>query len=635
MGRHLANIDLKMKNSMKNRKVYLLLIFVLAIFRISITNAQINDTQSIINHPRILLTEGEKEDLIRGISGDKFYTDIHNMILSECDKILDYPLNQRAKVGWRLIDISRSNLERIFFLSYAYRMTNKIEYAQRAEQEMLNAAKFKDWNPSHFLDVAEMCLGVAIGYDWLYDTLSESSRKIIEDAIIEKALLPSFEKKYSFFVDATHNWNQVCHTGLAYGALAIWERNKALSIEVLNRAIQKLPISMKPYAPDGAYPEGCIYWGYGTTYNVLLISLLDTIFNDDFGLSQLDGFSKSGEYMVHLQTPKLTNFTYSDNYDDGFCSPAMYWFAQKNNDLSILYNQEKLYHKYGMGELRRVAPALLIWGREINSKGITPPQKILWSGNGVNPVAMLRSKWGDEDAIFMGVKLGSPSVNHGHMDVGSFTIQSQGVDWALDLGREDYTKLEKWGVDLWNMSPKSQRWDIFRYNNFCHNTLSYNKKMQIVAGYAKVDSVGSLDGNSFVVSDLSELYSDQVKSSKRAFSLIDNKLIVIEDCVTTHKNYAQLSWVMLSEADVCVVSDNMLQLSKDGKIRYLTIDSPNPIRWVISSADPHFPFDSPNRGVTKIEALIDLAPHSTTTITATFSQTKKNKNNYKSHFLND
>jgi hypothetical protein len=32
----------------------------------------------------------------------------------------------------------------------------------------------------HFLDVAEMTMAVAIGYDWLYDDLSPASRAAIK-----------------------------------------------------------------------------------------------------------------------------------------------------------------------------------------------------------------------------------------------------------------------------------------------------------------------------------------------------------------------------------------------------------------------------------------------------------------------
>ena len=51
-------------------------------------------------------------------------------------------------------------------------MTSEKKYLNRAVKEMLAVSAFSDWNPSHFLDVAEMTMAVSIGYDWLYDGLS-------------------------------------------------------------------------------------------------------------------------------------------------------------------------------------------------------------------------------------------------------------------------------------------------------------------------------------------------------------------------------------------------------------------------------------------------------------------------------
>lgn len=67
-------------------------------------------------------------------------------------------------------------------------MTGDDQFKERAEQEMLAAAAFPDWNPSHFLDVGEMTAALAIGYDWLYDALPPASRAIIRQAIVEKGL---------------------------------------------------------------------------------------------------------------------------------------------------------------------------------------------------------------------------------------------------------------------------------------------------------------------------------------------------------------------------------------------------------------------------------------------------------------
>lgn len=78
---------------------------------------------------------------------------------------------ERIKEGKRLLAISRIALKRIYYLSYVYRMTGDKKYAHRAEQEMLAVSRFTDWNPTHFLDVGEMVMALAIGYDWLYDSL--------------------------------------------------------------------------------------------------------------------------------------------------------------------------------------------------------------------------------------------------------------------------------------------------------------------------------------------------------------------------------------------------------------------------------------------------------------------------------
>ena len=126
---------------------------------------------------------------------------------TEGGRIVKLPLNERIKIGRRLLSVSRENLRRIFILSYAYRMTGKSEFLKRAESEMLKAASFSDWNPSHFLDVGEMTMALAIGYDWLYPQLSVQTKKEIENAIVEKGLRPSFDERYNWFVNAVHNWS--------------------------------------------------------------------------------------------------------------------------------------------------------------------------------------------------------------------------------------------------------------------------------------------------------------------------------------------------------------------------------------------------------------------------------------------
>lgn len=72
------------------------------------------------------------------------------------------------------------------------------------------------------------------------------------------------------------------------------------------------------------------------------------------------------------------------------------------------------------------------------------------------------------------------------MDIGSFVMEADGVRWAMDLGLQDYNSLETKGVNLWGSGQNSQRWEVFRYNNFVHNTLTVNNQLQRVDGYAPI-----------------------------------------------------------------------------------------------------------------------------------------------------
>lgn len=591
----------------RSRLLYLFMLLCMPVW----LSAQVNyvgEIKKLSRHPRLLLPQGDEKGLKKQIKKDAVWMDIHAALLEEADSIVLLPLNERIITGWRLLPVSRENLRRIFILSYAYRMTGKKAFADRAESEMLKTASFSDWNPRHFLDVAEMTMALAIGYDWLYDCLSVASKEKIVGAIIEKGLKPSFDTRYNWFVDAVNNWNQVCHAGVSYGALAVWEKDPELARQVVNRAIEKIRNPMKHYAPDGAYPEGLVYWDYGTSFNALFISAIEKIFHTDYGLSELPGFLESATYCLHMVSSGLRNFSYSDNAPKAFMMPALFWFYDKTKDKTLLYNQSRLYPNEGRDQMRkdRLAPVVLIWGASASLAEPKKPEQLLWQAQGDNPICVMRSSWEDSLAAFVGVKLGSPSINHGHMDVGSFVFEANGVPWAIDLGPDDYDRIEKSGVQLWNSSQDAQRWDVFRYNNFAHSTLTFNHKKQRVDGTAHITSYSDTIDSMWVASDLTPVYRDQVKSVKRSVSLVNRQYIVIEDSIETGNRFTKLAWTMVTPASAKVISDRVMLLEKDGKKLYLKVEGPKEIKWNISQAQSDYSYDSPNPGISLIGFDTDL-----------------------------
>ena len=567
----------------------------------SVATAQtgpISTTTKLPDHPRILLLKGEERGIQKTIASDQTWGNMHGAILAESDKLLSVAPVERIQVGRRLLDKSREALRRVFFLAYAYRLTGQKPYLQRAEKELLAVSAFSDWNPTHFLDVAEMTMAVAIGYDWLHQDLSESSRSTIRQAILKKGLELSLDAKYNSWLKATHNWNQVCNAGMAYGALAIYEDHPELARNIINRAVETVVLPMKDYGPDGAYPEGYGYWGYGTSFNVMLISALEKAFGRDFGLSSQPGFLKTASYMTNMAGPSGAPFNYSDAGGGGGLHPAMFWFANRTKDPSLLWVERDILTRNDAGKhvQNRLLPAIMIWGEGTRLNQVTEPKAKLWTGGGPSPVAMMRSSWTDSAAIYVGLKAGAASVNHAHMDVGSFVMEADGVRWAMDFGMQDYNSLESKGIQLFGRNQDAQRWQVFRYSNRVHNTLTVNDELQRVEGYAAITGSSADPKFTSATTDLTPVYKGSLAKANRGVAIVNQAYVVVRDELEAGPKEATVRWTMLTGADVKITGNNRVELTKAGKKLTLQVQEPATVVMQTWSTVPPNDYDAPNPG---------------------------------------
>lgn len=547
-------------------------------------------------HPRILLLKGEESLIQKTIDSDPVWKEIHQTILSTSDKILTLPPVERVLEGRRLLGKSSECFRRVFYLSYSWRMTKKQEYLERAEKELLAVSAFSDWNPSHFLDVAEMTLGAAIGYDWLYPGLSEKSRSIIREAIFKKGISLGFEETQR----RADNWNQVCNAGISFGAMALFEDYSDLGSSIINKSISSIKLPMGEYYPDGAYPEGYGYWGYGTTFNVLFISALEKAFKSDFGLCSQPGFLKTAGYLLNMTGTSGKCFNYSDSGTGIGLHPPVFWFAAKTKDYSSLFIEKKILSMKSEASRDRLLPALLIWASGIDLNKVKAPENLVWVGQGKNPVALMRTSWTDPNAIFAGLKAGTASAGHSHLDTGSFVMDADGVRWAMDFGTEDYNSLESKGVDLWNLSQNSQRWQVFRYNNQTHNTLTINSESQSVTGTAAIAGYSSTPSYMSAVSDLSDVYKGQLSSAKRGIAIVDKSYVVVRDETETLDHETVLRWTMVTPAEVRITGKGTAELTQNGKKLFLKVQEPADLSLTTWTTSPPHAYETQNPGTSMV-----------------------------------
>ena len=557
-------------------------------------------------HPRLMVASDEAwTEIRRRATNDPGLTVLLRLIETSGRRLLGEAPSQRVMTGRRLLSVSREVLGRITALAAAYHLTGDRAFSSRAEQEMLAAAAFTDWNPSHFLDVGEMTTALALGYDWLFDELTPASRAAIRQAIVDKGLKAGL-------VDNAHNrgwqraetnWNQVCLGGLTLGALAVADHEPALARQILALARERIPLGLRPYAPDGVYPEGPSYWSYGTTYSAVTVAALETALGTDWGITSAPGFTASAGAYAQMIAPTGLAYNFADGGEGAGLQPTLMWFARRLNDpgLMSVFTRQLAALIAGTptpnsGESARFMTIAALWWTDADAVRQTPKLPLAWVGYGVNPVAVFRSAWNDPNAAYLALKGGSASLNHAHMDVGSFVYEADGVRWADDLGMQNYHSLESKGIALWGRTQDAERWTVFRLNNRSHNTLTIDDQLHRVEGTAEITSFSREPGNAHAVVNLTPAFAGQAERVQRTFRWPGDRSVRIDDELAGVRPGAGIRWAMVTRAKISV-DGARATLERDGQqLDVHLLEGAGATFSVIPADPPKDDFNAPNPG---------------------------------------
>lgn len=513
-----------------------------------------------IEHPRLMLNDQRLNELKQLRQSDAVLDKYINAVVASANSMATKPVLERVLIGPRLLSVSRELLARTTHLGLAYRFTGDRKYLDAAVKNMKAVCEFSDWNPSHFLDVAEMLNGVAIGYDWLYKDLSQGDREYFRTKIKEKGLA-EYRKAYetAWWRRGDNNWNQVCHGGLLVGALAIAETDPTYAAEYIPKAIENLPYSNKYYAPDGAWYEGPGYWAYATEYLSYGMSALQTALGNMYGLEQTSGLSKSGWVPMICAGPTnlILNFADSGENSKATTSAAMLFLSNTYNTPQVANYLHQL-----IKNTNALAGAFhVVWYKAPTNEAITPPLDYYLNGE-INELVLLRSSWTDPNAAWIGIKSGLNSSPHSHLDLGNFELDAGGVRWAKDLGSDDYN------LDgYWTMGVGGKRWSYYRLNSLSHNVPLLGNRSQYELAKARFSDLNLNGATPSATVDLTEAYREFSSKSTRKISLVDGrKNFLIEDTHTLSKT-TEVAWGMTTA--------NSIEVLKGGKaiLRNATVTS--------------------------------------------------------------
>jgi hypothetical protein len=244
-----------------------------------------------------------------------------------------------------------------------------------------------------------------------------------------------------------------------------------------------------------------------------------------------------------------------------------------------------------------------------------PPSSTSYHTRCENPVGVHRSSWTDANASLLMLKGGLPDTSHCHLDAGSFIFESDGVRWAIDLGAQDYNSLETAGITLWDYEQDSDRWTVFRLNNFSHNTLMIQDTLHNVKG----DSPITQAGNGYTVVEMTSLLTPHLASANRGAKLLEDRRALIRDELTGAQDNTRVRWAMMTDADIAV-KNQQATLSKDGKTLNLELRSPSNISWQIFKTDPPpNTWDEANPGTKMIGFYVELNKDQSATLEVLFT----------------
>ncbi|MFB3892553.1 MAG: heparinase II/III family protein [Phycisphaerae bacterium] len=556
-------------------------------------------------HPRLILTTQRVAELKDLAQTDAVLKQYLQQAVAQADKCIGAKPLEHKLIGPRLLQVSRECVRRAYALGLAWRMTGREKYAAALKDNLLTVCGFADWNPSHFLDVAEMTHAVGVGYDWLYDYLSADDRKRIAAGLFELGIKPGLAAYNSraWWVSSEFNWNQVCNSGLAIGALAVADERPTEARSIIASAVASLPKAIASYEPDGAWGEGPGYWRYATDYTVFGLAAMQTALGTDFGLGDTKSLARAGYFPLYTAGPTGLFVNYADAGERSALRPAavLFWLARRYDDPALAAAQHKLLAS------RQADPLDVIW--------YYPPPKAAPAVmdldrkfGGPVELAVFRSAWDDAGAIFAAIKAGYNRVNHGHLDLGTFELDALGQRWARDLGSDDYNLPGYWDGN----KDDGRRWTYYRLGSFSHNVVTLDGRQQLVDGKARMTHFQAGGNNAggdrpCAVVDLTSAYAPRATKALRGLALVaGRKAVLVQDELTLAPaegaKDVQVTWGMTTDAEIALDGATAV-LTLGGKKLTARILRPAGAKFNSGSCEQQPP-QKANKGIRRLEIAI-------------------------------
>ena len=420
--------------------------------------------------------------------------------------------------------------------------------AEKIRDLLLHLATFTRWagpdNPyqevprKSELTTAHIVNGAAYAFDIIYPILSETERRTIADAIIQKGVMPLMEDwvlhgtRIHAMDSMGHNWWAVCIAKGAAALLPVADYMEAGQADAILDAAEEALIHFLNYPGCTLYNKPCSFDEKGLFYECVNYfsfgtgELLRYIYHaeryrgrrEDLRAALPEGMDRAILSFAYPTTeePKLKFLDYGDSTDDCGIDGMMRWLVLLGYDTPQI-------HEY-ITRRRPQWDFFELMHPELHTPGHWDemPLTAFYPTTGY---AFARDAWKDDSTLFS-VKSGY-TWNHAHADAGHFILWDRGTALFPDsaccsydskLYRSYYCKDEGHNVLLIGGEGQNPE-DQYRGNKFPGKLFDTYKGKDFV--YIGADATGPL--------------AHLCARCYRNFLLIENRYLVIIDDVRCHK----------------------------------------------------------------------------------------------------
>ena len=534
-------------------------------------------------HPRAIFDRQGFDNMIWRYNSNEIVRRWGDDLISIADGLLVSPHEKYVvESDGQILNSARNLKARVFALYFAYEFTKDYKYIPYLIDELMAAAAWEDWAAkTSFLDTGELTMGMAIGYDWTYNFLTEEQKKYLEDRIYQMSAKWFHMAQYNVcdyanhFITTDSNWNAVCNGGMGVTAIALMDVNPEIYSDILEKTLVSFEAMMSAFYPDGAWFETVSYLIYLTQFTGYYFTALNTVYGTDFNLSKAPGYDKTGTFYFSMD-----GMTGANNYHDSgstshLMSPYLYFLSNIHNQPQLTELTMYKFDTYSSAK----KGTYMTFSSEFDSKVMQRIASLMYYNPYITPadtinyaldshfrgpeLVNMRSSWTDNEGIYLSAHSGENSVNHGHLDAGTFVLDIGGERFAGDIGAESYTAKYYW-------TDGNKRYFYYRANPQGHNVFVINPDTthgQYKDGIEKFTTFESKERGAYAVTSMKSYYKPYAEDAQRGFMLADERrsAIIRDEIRGMKKDENTVYWFMqMEDVEAEILDSNTAILTKNG-----------------------------------------------------------------------